>query len=56
MLMGVHAGLRTLFDAPEHGYAWVRSPNKTINGKTPFNVMIKGLLRNSSRVSSVDQM
>ena len=46
ILMGVHAGLRTLFDDPEHGYAWVRSPNKTINGKTPLNIMMKGEVSN----------
>lgn len=42
VLMGVHAGLRTLFDDPERGYAWIRSPNKTINGKTPLDIMMHG--------------
>ena len=50
ILMGVHVGLCGLFAEPEDGYAWVRSPNKTLKGNTPLDIMMQGKIENLTRV------
>ena len=49
-LVGVHVGLCGLFDEPERGYAWVRSPNKKFKGKSPLDIMMQGKVENLIRV------
>ena len=50
ILIGVHVGLCGLFAEPECGYAWVRSPNKTLKGKTPLDIMMQGKIEDLIRV------
>lgn len=50
ILIGVHVGVCSLFAKPERGYAWVRSPNKKLNGKTPLDIMMQGKIENLIRV------
>ena len=50
ILIGVHVGVCSLFAEPERGYAWVRSPNKKLNGKTPLDIMMQGKIENLIRV------
>lgn len=42
LLMGIHKGLRYLFADPERGYAWVKKPNTTLDGRSAVEIMIEG--------------
>ena len=46
ILMNIHKGLRSLFDDPELGYAWIRNPKKILDGKTPLDIMRRGEIDN----------
>jgi hypothetical protein len=41
-LMGVHKGLRYLFEEPSRVYAWVRKPNLAFGGKSALDRMLAG--------------
>lgn len=41
-LIGIHIGLRTLFQDPADGYAWLREPNKMLGGLRALDVMLGG--------------
>lgn len=42
ILMGIHKGLRYLFSDAARGYAWIRKPNATFNGKSGLDIMMRG--------------
>ena len=41
-LVGIHIGLRTLFQNPADGYAWLREPNDRFGGLSALDVMLGG--------------
>lgn len=50
LLINIQVGLRNLFDEPEHGYAWIRKPIKSLDGKTPLDIMSKGQFADLIRI------
>ncbi len=49
-LMGIHKALRIVFNEPERGYRWVRSPNTAFGGRSALDVMLGGELTDLMRV------
>ncbi|MGV3550508.1 MbcA/ParS/Xre antitoxin family protein [Rhizobium sp.] len=49
-LMGIHKALRVVFQAPERGYGWIKSPNDAFAGKSALDVMLGGDLTDIMRV------
>jgi hypothetical protein len=41
-LMGIHKGLRYLFNEPARGYAWIRKPNAAFGGVSALDFMLRG--------------
>jgi uncharacterized protein (DUF2384 family) len=41
-LMGIHKGIRHLFNEPKRGYAWVKKENDAFEGKSALDVMLRG--------------
>lgn len=41
-LIGIHMGIRTLFQDPSDGYAWIREPNERFGGLRVLDVMLRG--------------
>ncbi|MDQ3125068.1 MAG: MbcA/ParS/Xre antitoxin family protein [Pseudomonadota bacterium] len=42
ILMGIHKGLRYVFQDPARGYAWIRKPNTVFGGRSALEVMLQG--------------
>jgi uncharacterized protein (DUF2384 family) len=42
ILMGIHKALRYMFADPVRGYEWIRKPNKTLDGQSALDVMMRG--------------
>lgn len=42
ILMGIHKALRYMFTDPVRGYEWIRKPNKTLDGQSALDVMMRG--------------
>lgn len=42
LLIGIHKCLRTLFEDPKRGYAWIRIANSAFSNLPPLEVMAKG--------------
>ena len=42
LLMCIHWAVRTLFVDPEHGYAWIRNPIKSLNDESVLDYLVKG--------------
>ncbi|CAN7706881.1 hypothetical protein ASD52_35790 [Ensifer sp. Root142] len=41
-LMGIHKGLRYLFNEPARSYAWIRKPNTAFAGESALAMMLRG--------------
>lgn len=41
-LIGIHKGLRCLFEEPARGYAWLRKPNSAFGGRSALDLMLRG--------------
>ncbi|WP_420337903.1 antitoxin Xre-like helix-turn-helix domain-containing protein [Roseibium sp.] len=41
-LMGIHKGIRHLFNEPKRGYAWVKKENDDFEGNSALDVMLRG--------------
>ncbi|SHN13051.1 MbcA/ParS/Xre antitoxin family protein [Roseibium suaedae] len=41
-LMGIHKGIRHLFNDPQRGYAWVKKKNTAFGGLSALDVMLRG--------------
>ena len=49
-LMGIHKALRSIFQDPARGYAWVQAPNEIFEGRSALEVMLGGELTDLMRV------
>ena len=49
-LLGIHKGLRIVFNDPERGYGWVERPNAAFGGSSALDVMRGGELTDLMRV------
>lgn len=52
LLMGIHKGLRILFNDAERGYAWASKPNDIFGGRTPVEIMAEGSIFSLARIRS----
>jgi len=41
-ILGIHKALRIIFADPATGQDWMRRPNATFDGATPFDVLMRG--------------
>lgn len=49
-LMGIHKALRIIFTDPAQAYRWIKSENKSLGGRTPFEVMMQGGMEDIVRI------
>lgn len=52
LLMGIHKGLRYLFSDASRGYAWVKKPNRILEGRRPVDIMAQGDIFSLARIRS----
>lgn len=43
-LMGIHKGVRHLFNDPARGFAWIKEPNAAFGGSSALEMMLQGEL------------
>lgn len=49
-LMGIHKALRIIFQEPQRGYAWIKTPNEAFGGRPALAIMLDGELTDLMRV------
>lgn len=49
-LMGIHKALRIIFQEPQRGYDWIKTPNTAFEGTSALAVMLGGELTDIMRV------
>lgn len=49
-LIGIHKALRIIFHEPQRGYAWIKAPNSSFEGRSALDVMLGGELTDLMRV------
>lgn len=49
-LMGIHKALRVIFQEPQRGYAWIKTPNDAFGGRSALAIMLGGELTDLMRV------
>lgn len=49
-LMGIHKALRIIFQEPQRGYAWIKTPNDAFGGRPALAIMLGGELTDLMRV------
>ena len=49
-LLGIHKALRIIFSDPQTGYAWIKTENDALAGKSPLEVMKGGGMEDVVRI------
>jgi len=49
-LLGIHKALRIIFQEPQRGYGWIKTPNEAFGGRSALAVMLGGELTDLMRV------